>query len=294
MDLGTNSCRLLIAEKRDGRIITVRQELRNTRLGKGLDINSKKITKEALNKTFMALSEYERIMSCYTVKKVFIVATQAVREAENGVELVAQIKNKFKWDLEIINGKREAWLSYIGAKKGLKLTERIFVIDIGGGSTEFISEVQNKEIVAVSIPIGALRLHENPLTIEQIWNLLSENLTLTGLEIMKERKPYNLVGVGGTCTSCAAIKLALKEYDRDLVHGTGLTKYNIEEILDKLYSLSSQERLRIPGVYPGREDIIISGIKILLVIMEYLNKEQIIVSDEDILYGLIYEDKKID
>lgn len=288
MDIGTNSCRLLIAENKRGNIITIRQELRTTRIGQGINNELKRISQEAFDRTTTTLKEYSEIINAYPVDKVILVATQAVREASNSIELKDEIEKKVGWKLDIISGEREAWLSYLGATKGLTLDYSPLVIDIGGGSTEVIIK-EKQDVISISIPIGALRLYENPLSSETIEKMLEANLDIAGFGLVKESNSTILVGVGGTCTTTAAIDLALSEYDRNLVHGAVLTKDNIEKIYKELIKLSSQERLKIPGVYKGREDIIVSGMKILLALMKYTNKDRIVVSDEDLLYGLVYD-----
>lgn len=286
MDIGTNSCRLLITQKKGSKkLYEVERQLQMTRIGQGMENNYKMISREAVERTLGALQHYKSIIGRYKVQSISLVATQAVREAENKQELVNAVKEKLNLDVEIISGEREAWLSYIGASQDLTV-EKPLVVDIGGGSTELVSIDTSGSLLAVSIPIGALKLKERQVVPLKLRELLTEKL---------EQKDYwsqtafSLVGVGGTCTTLGAVSLALRDYDSEKIQGLTLSKAAINKLYKKLYNLTPQQRLNIAGIYPGREDIIVTGLEILLQLMDILKKEDLVISDHDLLYGLIYE-----
>lgn len=289
MDIGTNSSRLLIAEYNceSRRIKPIKRVLRTTRIGLGMKAGKRSINPEAITRTLQALQEFASIIKQYPVKKLSLMATQAVREACNQEELATRIKAERGWDLQIISGEQEAIFSYVGALVGLE-TESLgasLVMDIGGGSTEFIINVAGKgndSYQMQSIPLGALRLWENPCTNEQIQSLLAEELQ--GF-ILPES--FSIVGVGGTVTTVAAVKLGLVNYDAERIQGFKLSLSEITALYHQLKDMQPEERLHVPGITKGREDIIIYGLQILINIMDYWKIAQITVSDHDLLYGVI-------
>lgn len=288
MDIGTNSCRLLLAKKLPkGQLEILQRELRITRIGEGMSAIQPFIAREAMVRTLAALEEFAGIISQHPVSEVILVATQAVRMAENQAELGKEIQEAFGWELQIISGEREAWLSYLGATRDLGADNYPLVIDIGGGSTEFIRKIANGRVQARSIPLGALRLQENPLSAGNLDALLAKALE----EFTAESDGYKfpLVGVGGTCTTLAAVSLGLHPYDPDKVQGSRILLATVQEVYDRLSKMPVAERLKVPGIYPGREDIIIPGLQLLKAILKYFQAAAFTVSDHDLLYGLIYE-----
>ncbi len=285
MDIGTNSCRLLIANPtRSGKLNTVVKLLRTTRIGQGLCPQENFLRQEAMDRTLEALREYDSVIRKYPVAEIQLIATQAVREAENGNSLVGVIKERFGWELQIVSGRREAWLSYLGASGGLTEADNPLIVDIGGGSTELIVMDRANRLKAVSIPLGALKLYEKPLADKELKRLFADKI-----KDFPQDPGIRIVGVGGTCTSIAAILLALKVYDAQKVQGFTMSADDIRNVYRKLINLQPLERLTIAGVYPGREDIITEGIRILLTILAIFRKKDILVSDQDLLQGLMYE-----
>lgn len=284
MDIGTNSSRLLIAdyEIKTGKIRTVKRALRITRIGEGMNEKNRLMSSPAMQRTLQALAEFSLIIKQYPVKKVCLLATQAVREADNQVELREKIKVGLGWDLRIISGEEEACLSYLGAVQGLKLRGIPVVIDIGGGSTEFIFGEEKQNFRVLSLALGALRLWENPLPDEKIQDLLSRRLSTFSLP-----RNISLVGVGGTVTTVAAVQLMLENYEAEKVQGLKLSLAGITDLYEKLKVMPTMERLQVPGITLGREDIIVPGLQILINIMNYGGETQIMVSDQDLLYGVI-------
>ncbi|MGI6144336.1 MAG: Ppx/GppA family phosphatase [Peptococcia bacterium] len=286
MDIGTNSSRLLVAEynRESGKLQTFRRELRTTRIGLGMTEGNSYLSPEGINRTLQALTEFSDVLKHYPVEQVVVLATQAVRVACNQEELAEKIKVALGWDLQIISGEEEARLSYLGAMQGLVVTGVPVVIDIGGGSTEFIrkEEKDHKTYQVHSLPLGALRLWENPLSDEKIRRLLAE-----GLADFSWPQKVSLVGVGGTVTTVAAVQLGLLHYVAEKVQGLKISITEIRALYQKLKEMPPEARLQLAGITPGREDIIVAGLQILINIMDYGQVQQITVSDQDLLVGTI-------
>ena len=274
MDIGTNSTRLLIV---DGNQI-IHQETTITRIGEGLK-DSGRIQDEPLARTIQVLKKYQEVLISYNVKSSQIVATSAMRDALNREEVLSRIEAETGFTVDVISGQREAELSFIGAVSDFPGNNNV-VIDIGGGSTEVIYEGRY-----TSTNLGGVRLKDNPdlRTEKKIIELFSENI-----ESPTSLPPEsNLIGVGGTITTIAAISLEMEKYDWEKIHGLTLSLEEIKKIQKKLKALPLEERKKIPGLQPERADIIIYGIIILLTFMEHYNFKTIKASDKDLLFALI-------
>lgn len=280
IDIGTNSVRLLIAEKHDNIIIPVCREARMTRLGECLSATGR-ISHEALYRTAEVLTGYMDIICRYNVNQITAVATSAMREASNSQELIDLVEEKTKLKIKIISGEEEAELSYLGATTGLGLIKGGVVIDIGGGSTEIVF-AQEEEIITNSTPVGAVRCTENSSTPTQIFAQLEQQL-----DRISTLENYQLIAVGGTATNLAAINQKLTNYDPDLIHGSQVSIEELGKIIFFIGGKSLAQRLAIPGLQPERADIIIAGLLILWVIMTYLNISTVTISEADLLYGII-------
>ena len=273
MDIGTNSTRLLIM---DGNQI-IHQETTITRIGEGLK-DSGRIQDEPLARTIQVLKKYQEVLISFNVKNSQIVATSAMRDALNREEVLSRIEVETGFTVDVISGQREAELSFIGAVSDFPGNN--VVIDIGGGSTEVIYEG-----MYTSTNLGGVRLKENPdlRTEKKIIELFSENI-----ESPTSLPPEsNLIGVGGTITTIAAISLEMEKYDWEKIHGLTLSLEEIKKIQQKLKAHQLEERKKIPGLQPERADIIIYGIIILLTFMEHYNFKTIKASDKDLLFALI-------
>jgi len=289
IDIGTNSCRLLIAEKKANKSLDVlSRKLEITRLGEGVDQN-KFLKEEAVNRVYKALEKYKKIIDKFQVDKVRIVGTSALRDVENPHLLTDKIR-KLDLELEIISGEKEAELNYLGAASNLN--ENFLLIDIGGGSTEFIWP-NTSDINFKSLDIGCVRLTEkfisdprdkiSSLEQKEIQSYV-ENLLKKKLDLNKE---FKVKGVGGTITTAAAVKLALEEYDSSKIENLKLEYFELENIINRLADLDLKARKKIKGLQPKRADIITAGLIILKTILNYINVKELYVSDHDLLYGLL-------
>ncbi|SDH76937.1 Ppx/GppA phosphatase family protein [Halanaerobium congolense] len=289
IDIGTNSCRLLIAEKKANKSLDVlSRKLEITRLGEGVDQN-RFLKEEAVNRVYKALEKYKKTIDKFQVDKIRVVGTSALRDVENPHLLTDKIK-KLDLVLEIISGEKEAELNYLGAVSNLD--EDFLLIDIGGGSTEFIWPTTS-DINFKSLDIGCVRMTEKFISdpkkkirsLEQkeiqsyVENLLKQKLDLN--------KKFKVKGVGGTITTVAAVKLALEEYDSSKIENLRLEYFELENILNRFADLDLKTRKKIKGLQPKRADVITAGLIILKTILNYLNVQELYVSDHDLLYGLL-------
>jgi Exopolyphosphatase len=288
IDIGTNSCRLLIADKKiNQKLITLCKEIDTTRMGEGIT-QENRLKDEAIERTISCLQRFRDKIKELRVEKYRVVATSAVREAENGEEFVNRVKTEMDMEIDIIDGDEEARLSYYGVIRGLNLLGSPLVVDLGGGSTEFICLDRS---LTMSLPVGAVRAAESDMGAAQIIEILSPWNSLN-----KTLKNQPLVIVGGTSTSLVAIKKGLVHYESRYVHGEKLNRGEIGDLYNLLESMPLDLRRRLPGLQPERADIIHKGALIILVIMEVLGHKEIIVSDTDLLEGIVWSmlEKTID
>lgn len=280
VDIGTNSCRLLIAEK-DGshKLRYLARELETTRIGEGINL-SPLLQEAAIERTLDCLSRFIQKMRTYGVSEYRAIATSAVREAKNGPDLVRRALVQSGMVIDIVSGEEEAHLSYEGVRSRLTLEEPPLVVDLGGGSTEFICPDQD---TLLSIPVGAVRAAEAEMSASQISELMKRSGVLS---VSPRSRP--LVMVGGTASSLVAIKKGLAEYDPELIHGEILSRGEIGDLYNLLERMPLALRRRLPGLQPERADIINMGALIILIISEILDKNEIIVSESDLLEGIIH------
>ncbi|MFN2340701.1 MAG: Ppx/GppA family phosphatase [Halanaerobium sp.] len=292
VDIGTNSCRLLIGEKNSEESFDIlERKLTITRLGEGVD-QSGKLKEAAVERVFKALKKYRAIIDQYQIEKIRVIGTSALRDVDNSY-LLSNKLSQLDFELEIISGKKEAGLNYLGAASNLD--DDFLIIDIGGGSTEFIWP-DAAEIQFESLDLGCVRMTEkfishpekeiDPVELNEI-NKYVKNLLLTSLNFKKALK---VKGVGGTITTLAAVKLEMEDYDSDRVENLKIKKNELKKIINNLSSLNLEKRKKIKGLQPKRADIIIAGLIILKNILDYINSEELYVSDHDLLYGLLKEE----
>jgi exopolyphosphatase/guanosine-5'-triphosphate,3'-diphosphate pyrophosphatase len=289
IDIGTNSCRLFIGEVENQKIIKkILKIMKITKLGEGVD-KTKKLSIEGMDRTVEALKMYRNEIDKYNIKEIKVIATSATRDSENRDEFIERVKKEANLKIDCIDGKKEGTLSFKGAIS--EFNTKIMVLDIGGGSTEFILGDSEKISYIESFNIGAVRLNEK--------FFLEGNRVKEGKEwtdnLLKKLKKYRnddfiLVGVAGTVTTHVSVLLEMEEYDTNRVHMYNLTKDEIEKNLKLFLTCSLEERKKILGLHPKRAEVIVAGSYLLLWIMDILNKDEIIVSESDILEGLILDD----
>ncbi|MBC8388244.1 MAG: Ppx/GppA family phosphatase [Actinobacteria bacterium] len=311
IDVGTNSVRLLITEYKNNKFMTVKRCMQITRIGENLE-KTGKISVNSTRKTLEVLSRFNHLIKEESVERIRAVGTRALRQASNNDWFLSDIYKKLGINIEIISGEEEAKLSLYGvirelginlirstisedSKNSIDKNKNILVIDIGGGSTEFILSTLKGQIISIeSLNIGCVNLTEKFIgpdkpELDKLHNMeiFIRNKIKDVIEKIKENKFLFIIGLAGTVTTIAAIDLKLVKYDRDKIHYHVLSLKKINQIYANLCDLDLEERKDVVGLEPERADIIIGGISILLEIMES-SGGKIIVSENDILDGIIY------
>jgi len=282
IDIGTNSTRLLVVQRTEAGWVELARKLASTRLGEG--IRRGVLLPSAMERTVEAVGLFYREALGLGAQRVVAAATSAVRDASNREEFLALVNQRVGLPVRVLSGVEEARLSYLGVNSGLNIEpESTVVVDVGGGSTELIW-IQSGRLRLASVKAGAVRLTGAGGRCELA------AILRPALSQVRQPGAVNLVGVGGTVTTLAAIDQKLVEYDPRLVHGYVLTTGRIKEILSMLASLELAERRRVPGLQPERADIILAGVEIVLAVMEGLAVDRLVVSESDILLGLIQEE----
>jgi exopolyphosphatase / guanosine-5'-triphosphate,3'-diphosphate pyrophosphatase len=300
IDQGTNSCRLFVVEPPadpDGDPGELARDMIITRLGKGVD-RTRRLDPDALTRTITVLARYCRRARALGAERIRVGATSAVRDAENREEFAAAVREHAGSDLELITGEQEAGLSFLGGTRGLDPGEGPFlVLDIGGGSTEFVVGAEpGKAEHAISTQMGSVRLTErvvahDPPTADDLEALrASIGATLGEAEAaVPLGDARTFVSVAGTATTVQAIALGLPRYDPDRIHRTWLDLDDTERVLSDLAKMTNAERAAIPVMAPGRGDVIVAGAAILVQVMRRLGFDRTLVSETDILDGLAFE-----
>jgi exopolyphosphatase/guanosine-5'-triphosphate,3'-diphosphate pyrophosphatase len=294
VDCGTNSTRLLVV----GSAGDVRaREMTITRLGEGVDATHR-LRPEAMERTFAALRAYRSVMDAEHVGRARLVATSAVRDAANGEAFLLPAAEIIGAPAELLPGTEEGRLSYAGATGDLPVTDAAAVVlDIGGGSTEIVTKAGG-EILSVSLDIGCVRLTErylpgDPPTATEV--AAAVQAIAAELDRAAEVVPpladvsrsARLVGLAGTVSTLAAMELGLAEYDRERIHHALLTAAAVRRWCDVLGAEPLAERARRLGLPAGRRDVIFGGALVLREVMARFGFGQCIVSEADILDGLI-------
>ncbi|QYR68690.1 3-dehydroquinate synthase [Fusobacterium animalis] len=303
IDIGTNSCRLLIAEvEKDNEIINFKKEIyKDLEIVKlGEDVNKNKFLKEkAIERTLKCLKKYKEIIDKYSIeeKNIICFATSATRDANNRDYFIKKVYDETKIKINCISGDEEAYINFKGVISSFdkNFKENILVFDIGGGSTEFTLGNINGIKKKISLNIGSVRITEKFFLDNGIYNYCEENRekakewvknNLQKLEDFKNEN-FTLIGVAGTTTTQVSVREKMEVYDSEKIHLSSLTSKEINDNLNLfIKNINKQE---IKGLDPKRKDVIIGGTIILKEILEYFKKDFVIVSENDNLMGAILE-----
>ncbi|MEU1853631.1 Ppx/GppA phosphatase family protein [Streptomyces sp. NPDC019990] len=302
VDCGTNSIRLLVADAdpSTGELVELDRRMTIVRLGQGVD-RTGRLAPEALRRTFAACREYAGIIKEHGAERLRFVATSASRDAENRDEFVRGVLDILGVEPEVISGDQEAEFSFTGATKELAggdhLPKPYLVVDIGGGSTEFV--VGDDHVRAArSVDIGCVRMTErhlvrdgvvsDPPSEEQIAAMRADIEAALDLaeRAVPLREARTLVGLAGSVTTVSAIAQQLPEYDSVAIHHSRVSREKVREITDWLLRSTHAERAAVPSMHPGRVDVIGAGALVLLSIMDRIGAEEVVVSEHDILDGI--------
>lgn len=295
IDIGSNTVLLLIAEVdlKNQKFIPLLNRYRMPRISKGLDA-SNIISESAVELLLTVLEEYKKIIEEHNCVNVFVNATQALRVAENSEQILNYIKKELGFDVNVLTGDQEAYLSFLGAQSGFDLDNSALVIDIGGASTEIIHGHLDNISFQKSFPIGVVTLTEKYLSHEISDKTLSdtENYIIDVLNELNNLDVTNssVISVAGTPTTLACAKQNLTEYSDLKVEGYKLTNDDLIEFIEIFKSLSSKEILKKFGkIMEGREDIILAGTIILNSILKLLKKDFLYASGRGLRYGAIID-----
>jgi exopolyphosphatase / guanosine-5'-triphosphate,3'-diphosphate pyrophosphatase len=294
VDIGTNSTRLLIADV-DPKAQSVHELVRRsrvTRLGDGVDSGGS-LSADATRRVFDTLNDYRLEIDAHGAHANLAVLTSAVRDAANGADFAKRVREDFDLDARVLSGNEEAQLTFLGAMTGRPAAaEPTVVIDIGGGSTEFVVGVGRTVGFHTSLHAGVVRMserhiHSDPATPQELQALGLDVRTvlLDGLPA-DERAPVKLgIAVAGTATSAASIDQELDPYDPARVHGYPLQLGTVEMLLARLADMTERHRREVVGLNPDRAPTIVAGMVLLCESMRAFELEQVEVSEHDILYG---------
>ncbi|GIG89492.1 hydrolase [Plantactinospora endophytica] len=308
IDCGTNSIRLLVADLPDpsagpeAELVEVVRRMEIVRLGQDLD-RTGRLAPEALERTRLALVRYATSIESLGVARVRMCATSASRDASNAGEFRSMVVDTLGVEPEVVTGDEEARLSFTGAVRGLGADVRApyLVVDIGGGSTEFVVGGQPAGggaatvDAAVSMDIGCVRmterhLHGDPPTPDQLAAAEADITAVVdrALSMVPGREAATLIGLAGSVTTVAGIALGLPEYRPERIHHARIPYADVVKVTGDLLARSSAERLTIPVMHPGRADVIGAGALVLKIIMERAGMTSVIASERDILDGIAY------
>ncbi len=298
IDCGTNSTRLLIGRASPAGgpagFETLDRRMRITRMGEGVDATGR-INPQAIDRVLAVLAEYREVMDAHRVTQCRITATSAARDATNCDEFFNAAESVVGFRPELLSGIEEGRVSFAGATAGLDPAGGPFlVVDIGGGSTEFVTGTTVAE-EAWSCDIGCVRLTEqwiehDPARPEELLACLSvveAHLDEVRLEIPNLDRAQTLVGLAGTVSCVAAVEIGLATYDRDRIHHFRLSKKAVEDVFRTLAIEDREERMANPGMEEGRADVIVGGLSILVKVMRQFGFDECLVSESDILDGLV-------
>ncbi len=294
VDIGTNSTRLLIADVEPGSsaVESLVRRSQVTRLGHGVDANGS-LEVESVERTWRVLTGYRSEIEEQGCEANLAVLTSAVRDASNGPEFAARVRDELGLDAKVLSGEEEAQLTFLGAMAGRPAAvEPTVVIDIGGGSTEFVVGTGRSAGFHVSTPAGVVRMserhiHSDPPHSEEL-RALREDTRAVFLEHLpaEERAPVRRgVAVAGTATSAASIEMELDPYDPERVHGHQLLLATVELLEARLAELTEEQRREVVGLQPDRAPTIVAGMILLSEAMNAMRLEEVEVSEHDILYG---------
>lgn len=295
IDVGTNTVLLLVAERRGPDLVPVVERAEITRLGRGVDATGR-LDPAAIAETVAVLAAYAREARALGAAGIACVATSAARDAANGAEFFEAARREAGLAPEVISGDEEARLVYGSAWRDFGgAGAALAVLDVGGGSTEFIVGEGPAPRARVSLQVGAVRLTErhvraDPVTPAELAAVRAgARAALAPLADMAPGPRARLVGVAGTVTTLCAVEQALPVYDAARVHGATLTRAGVEALLERLAALRVSERAALPGMEPKRADVILAGGVVVAEAMALAGLDVLTVSDRGVRWGLLHD-----
>lgn len=293
IDCGTNSIRLLVADAAPSGLVDLSRRMEIVRLGEGVD-RTGRLSDAAITRTRRALIGYAAEIAELGVDRVRMCATSASRDASNAADFRDMVRATLGVEPEVISGDDEARLSFAGAVRGLTAQAPYLVVDIGGGSTEFVVGTDTVD-GAISVDVGCVRmterhLHGDPPTAAEV---AAAEADISGavdraLAAVPGRDAATLVGLAGSVTTVAALALGLDGYQPDRIHHARISYHEVAKVTASLLAATVAERLELPVMHPGRADVIGAGALVLRIIMERSGQDVVVASEHDILDGIAW------
>jgi exopolyphosphatase / guanosine-5'-triphosphate,3'-diphosphate pyrophosphatase len=288
VDLGTNSTRLLVADVEGDRLEEVVRRLTITRLGEGVDAR-RRLLPVPITRVRNCLTDYRRELEEHGATRTLAIATSAVRDADNGEAFLGEIEWSYGFSTTLLDGAEEAALMLRGVTAGRLPVEDTLIVDIGGGSTELVVTANGAAPAAsVSLDVGCVRLTERFLGSDPPSR---PELAAAGAyvrSLLPSFEAGSAIGVAGTVTTLATLDRGLDEYDPEQTHGHRISRESVDRQLERLAAMTLGERLRLPGIEPGRASVIIAGLVVLSEVLEAYGLGEIEVSERDILHGAAF------
>jgi len=309
IDIGTNATRLLIADTTATSHRTVFAARTITRLGQDLD-RTGELSRDARERTLRALASFQSQIAHYAVTDTAVVGTSALRRAANAPDFVQEVLERTGLRLQVISGKEEARLTLEGVRRALSPRSspagdplrNALVADIGGGSTELIVTSEGEVLTDTSLELGAVYLTErylsgDPPALEEVRSLRNDVRSALSswkrTQIPQQRGSASsidlLAGTAGTVTTLAAMDQALMRYDPAMINGYAFSRSSLDRLVEQLSRASRRERRTMPGLEPGREDIILAGAVITQELMEIIGRKTMLVSDWGLREGVVID-----
>jgi exopolyphosphatase/guanosine-5'-triphosphate,3'-diphosphate pyrophosphatase len=303
IDCGTNSIRLLVADvPAEGAHTDVLRRMEIVRLGEGVDATGR-LSPDAIERTRVVLAEYAAQLRQLGATAVRMVATSATRDAANRSDFESMVLATLGSRPDVVSGREEAELSFLGATASLDSAAAahgsaaprppFLVVDIGGGSTEFVLGDAGGVRAARSVDVGCVRLterhlHGDPPTAEEVGRTEADlRAALAAVRAgVPVRDAATLVGLAGSVTTVAALAMSLPEYDADAIHGSRISVAEVRRVTADLLAATREKRAAEPVMHPGRVDVIGAGALVLRVIMDEFGFDEVVVSEHDILDGI--------
>ena len=294
IDCGTNSIRLLIADITGDNFKEVLRTMEIVRLGQGVDQN-KAFNQDAIDRTLNAVRLFKDQIASKGVEKIRFCATSATRDATNRNLFIDGVRDILGIEVEVIPGEEEAELSFIGATKELRQSDSPFlVVDIGGGSTEFVFGNEKVDF-AKSVNIGCVRMSERhlntqPPSMAQIAQAIVDiDIAIAqAAAVVPITTAKTLVAVAGTATTVAAAALELNDYDRHMIHLSRISASNVHKVAASFQSMNKDQIASLGFMHPGRVDVITAGSLVLSRIMAATGASEFVASESDILDGMAW------
>jgi exopolyphosphatase / guanosine-5'-triphosphate,3'-diphosphate pyrophosphatase len=291
VDLGTNSTRLLVADVRDGRVDDVERRLTITRLGEGVDAR-RRLLPLPIARVRNCLTDFRRAIERHGAERTLVVATSAVRDAENGEAFLGEIEWSYGFVTRLLSGEEEGQLTLRGVTAGRRLEPGTLIVDVGGGSTELLAGGPEGVTFHASLDLGCVRTTEHflpsdPPAPRELVECATAIRSLLAERVPEEtrRGVRTAIGVAGTVTTLAALDLGLREYDPERIHGHRFAADAVEFQLHRLAALPLAELREVPGLEPARAPAIVAGILIVDEVLAYFGLRELEASEQDLLHG---------